>query len=368
MSIPIPKILPAFTLDSALTLKLAIDGVGAFDVTVTVTIPAGTYFMRWDAQSDDFLRVLHLACYTALDACAVVAYNGADNDGKPMFGIDANHKVTITIGGGLDMRFDWTLNDGATVAGILGFDATANLEVTAGETETANWQHAYGWYASAEGQYTGGVVEDTETAHVAQARAIGGEVVTQYLASIYDNHLSLRWLERLDTFSRGVGYTTAPVDPYERNRGIECLWRAIRDGSRFCVYLDSILDTTKAEEIGAYDFTGSLTVLTDAAKGWGVDPQEHVGKLLFIDEWGDVASGSAPQRFYVSSNTATTLTAPNSLNNTPLSGLGDSTYHIFDQRYATYVLDLAKMRTFAPNEIPDIDKYEIDLPLLRYVP
>lgn len=364
MTVPIPKILPAFTLDAALTLQLYI-GAG-YATGVECTINAGTYFMRWDGQSDDFLRELHRACYTALDACAVAGYNGSDNNGKPMFSINSAHKVVISSTDPWLIRFKWSEDDGATIAGILGFDPAVDSDLAEEAVATANWQHAYGWYGSDEGQLASDDVEDQETAHVAQARALGGEVATQYLASIYDNHLALKWLERLDTFSGGIGYTTAPTDPYERNRGLECLWRAIRDGTRFCVYRDSSIDTSKAEEPGTTDVAiGTPTTIEVTGKAWATSPQEHAGKVALIPVWDTPLD--APMRYFISSHDANTITVPNSINNTDAGGWANVPVYIFDQRYRTYVLDLSQMKQFAPIEMPGIDKYEIDLPLMRYV-
>lgn len=365
MAIPYPKILTAFTLDSALTLQLYIGA--AYGTSIEATIAAGTYFVRWDGQSDDFLRELHRACYVALDASAEAGYNASDILGKPLFSINSDHKVVIAIktDAGQKIRFKWSEDNGATVAGILGFDPAVDTDVEPGLPKTANWQHAYGWYASAAGQFPGDLIEDEETAQAAQARAIGGQTATQYLASVYGNNIPLRFLARLDTYSRGIGYTTAPVHPYERNRGLECLWRAIRDGTRFCFYRDSQIDTALAEEPGVTDVAiGTSTTIEVTGKAWGTDPQEHAGKLALIPNWDN---NSHAMRYFVSSHDANTITVPNSIHNTDAGGIANTAAYLFDQPYQTYVLDLGKMKSFAPKELEAIDLYDIDIPVLRYI-
>lgn len=361
MSIDYPKILSAFTLDAALTLTLYVDNAGSYNLDVTVTIPAGTYFMAWDNQSDDFLNVVMDACYTALVAAGGVGgYDGADADGKPILGINTDHKVTIDIGGDLDVRFAWTENDGATVAGILGFDATANLDIE-GTQAVADYPHAYGWYASEPGQLSNLMVEDSVEEMAAQSFAVAGDAATQHLAERYYNQIELRWLTRDDTFSRGVAYATASVDHYTRNRALECWWREARQGTRFRVYRDSIVDTTKAEEPGTAT-GGAATTIIAAGKSWTTTPQEHAGKLVIIPSW----YGSASMRWYITSHDATTITVPNGLHNN-VAGTNADTFYVFDQRYQTYVLDLFKSRNFNPTQIPSLDEYEASFALRRYV-
>ena len=44
-----------------------------------------------------------------------------------------------------------------------------------------------------------------------------------------------------------------------------------------------------------------------------------------------------------------------------------NTYYLFDHTYQTYVIDFDKTTEFSPEEIPAIDRYNIEVPLLRYV-
>ncbi|HDL48440.1 MAG TPA: hypothetical protein ENH33_00555 [Actinobacteria bacterium] len=184
------------------------------------------------------------------------------------------------------------------------------------------------------------------------------------MGSLFDNEIQLRWLERADTYSDGIGYTTAPSDPYERNRALECWWREARTGVPFAVYRDSTIDTTKAEEPGTFTIaTGTTTGIPVVGKAFVIDPQEHKDKLIYVATW---ATGY-PQRFFVTSHTAGTITIPNSLHNEKAGGTDGSSVYVFNQRYQTYVLNTESMATFAPTEMPEIDKYELTVPLFRYV-
>jgi hypothetical protein len=356
-----PKILTRFTLSSALTLKLYIDNAGSFDQSVSVTVPAGSYYNAWDGQSDDFLYVLADAIYDALVASGNPIYEDPSASGKLFFELTSANKVKISVGIiEADVRIAWTEDDGAAVAAILGFNSAANLDLTTanGWTATGTWQHAYGWYADEDGQMPSLKYVDDESANALQSVAISGHVKTQYLDSRYSNALSLAFLSRDITYSDGVGYATAPVDPAEKNIPLECWWHEARQGIEFRVYRANYQqDTTKAEVIGA-STSANTTTLTDSGKSFDTDPQAHKGKLLLV-----IVQGVPPRRFFVTSHTATVITIPNALLNEAIDA---DTYAILDHRYRTYVVDIQRMAQFAPVELPNIVRFDITIPLLRY--
>ena len=58
------------------------------------------------------------------------------------------------------------------------------------------------------------------------------------------------------------------------------------------------------------------------------------------------------------------FTLPNAIQGR-LSSTG-VTYLVMFQQYSTYQLDLEKMKEFMPKELPNLDEYDIELPLMRY--
>jgi hypothetical protein len=68
-----PKILTAVTVPTGgWDLKIYFSVAGAYDTDVTVTIPAGTYFLADDGQDDDFIRVLNTEIQEGLGSLALI--------------------------------------------------------------------------------------------------------------------------------------------------------------------------------------------------------------------------------------------------------------------------------------------------------
>jgi hypothetical protein len=365
MSIPRPKILTAFT-TAALTLRTYITDSVKYDTTMDVSIAAGTYFVAWDAQSDDFLLVLANALTSAMLGSGIGGYDDAGPDDRLFFEINSIGNVVMRWRSGTkdDIRVAWTEQDGATVGGILGFDTSADLDFDSGTyRNVGDYKHAYGWYAEEDGQLRQDLVEDADVANALQSRAISGQVKTQYLDSVFENMLGLNYLDRDLTFSNGVSYTSAAVYPYERNKGLECWWREARTGVRFRVYRDNTIDFTKAQVRGSMTAGTDTDTIEDTGKSWDTDPQEHAGKLVIAKDTS--ADPDELYRYYVDSNTATLLELPNDWNSYDIN-TDTSDYAIFDQPYRTYVADINKMNRFSPTELPNIDRYAIDIPVLKY--
>ena len=144
MSIPRPKILSVVTVPTdgwTLRIKYSTVAAGQFGETVDATIPAGDYFVAWDCQSDDFMWKLANVCNVALHNAALADWVGR-SQGMAMW-IDSDHKVHIGFAGSWfadfanahrDVRIAWTEEDGASIGAVLGFDTSADLDLTGVES------------------------------------------------------------------------------------------------------------------------------------------------------------------------------------------------------------------------------------------
>jgi hypothetical protein len=370
VAIPRTTILPVVTVPTGgWLLDVKVGRTTSLDTTVTATIAAGDYFVSWDNQSDDFLLVFANAVNAAIDA----AHADFPTDSLQCY-LDSNHKVKIVFEDSYykttddrDVQIRWTQRDGDDIAKVLGFDYSADDTSTGVDNPvfTADWQHGYGWYANEDGLTNDLAVEDVSEVYALQSRAHSGVVRTQRIAQRFSNELSLQFLPRNRTFSQNVGYGETSVQPYEINQGLECWWLQAQQGKRFRVYRDGRYDTTTAALRGVA--TGSTTTtLTDSGRSFDIDPQIYKGRILWIAQWGTNVT-SLPGRFYIASHTATAFTVSNAGAYSQNMAAGGTTYYVFDQPYQTYVLDLEKMDRFGPREIPALDRYNIKLPLLRYV-
>jgi len=372
MSIPRPKILTRVTVPSGgWTWDIDVSDVAQYDTNLTSTVAAGDYYISGDNQSDDLL----FALTTSIKADIVA--NGLS--GTAMIWIDPDtHKASIQVygtdfvdaTGDNDVRINFS-SWSAGLCAALGYD-TSDVAKTTEDNPTfeADWHHGYGWYADEDGQ--GDIMPvDRSMAYSIQGKSISGKVKTQFFGESFASELRLEFLERNSSgrtkvFSNGVGYGTASVWPYNRNEPLECWWEEARKGIEFRVYRDGYINTSRAASTGT-STAASVTTITDAGKSWSTDPSRWVGCIkyspVFIEN---------PQSFYISANTATQLTVPNAHPSGidadgGALGLGGQTYYIFDHPYQTYVVDLKEMSEFAPREHAAIDRWNITIPLLRYV-
>jgi len=365
---PRPKILSVVTIPTGgwvVTLYVDSDGNDGedYDEKIQFTMAAGDYFVSGDNQSDDFLHEFMAKAYTALDTGATDAdYNQSTAEGKPVLWIDdTTHKVKIEVGSNHDMRVAFDEDDGDEVSAVLGFSGNS-IDLHGAVVQTADYPHAYGWYADGDGYLENDDWEDIAEAYVSQAFAITGQAKTAYTCQIYSNYLRLGLLPRDKTWSDSVGYATSAVHPYTQNEPLECWWHSIgSQGKRFRVYRYNQKDRTLAEHRGEAS-GGTTTTMTDNTKSWSTDPQEHAGKILKMETF----IGTGPMEWYISSNvTAIQLTVPNAVHNTNINAT-DATYSIFDRTYETYIVDLQKMNTFRPVGHEKLDRYSIEIPLRRY--
>jgi hypothetical protein len=167
-------------------------------------------------------------------------------------------------------------------------------------------------------------------------------------------------LTRAKTFSRGIGYAETPLAPYEKNEGLECWWREAMKGRRFRYYRDGTIGAAAAEYVGAFT-ASAATTSTDGGKAYDIDPQELAGKVV---EYLVTDGNSNRYKVKINSHTATVLTFPGDLHNT---ASGNVAYRVLDHRYETYVVNLESMPSFAPTELPAIDKFDLTIPVYRYV-
>jgi hypothetical protein len=366
MAIPRPKILTAITVPTGgWDWTLYLSNGGQYGTKCTANLAAGTYYMAADNQSDCFI----FALCTAMQA--IISGGAVDYD--LMIDIDpTTHKVNIHFddnAGALDndIKLAWTEDDSDEIGKVLGFDVSADDTSTTTDNPTfvADYHHAYGWYADEDGLLLDFLVEDETEFMGLQSRAISGKVKTQQLvADRFNNTLSLQYLTRAKTFSQNVGYTTASVTPYERNEPLECWWVSARQGVQFRVYRDAYVDTTRAAVRGT-ETAADTTTLTDAGRSWDTEPQQYKNRILHMDDFG--GANSITQNWHIASHTATVIT----VSNAHPSGLeidnDSASYFIFDHSYETYVLNLKDFTKFRPEELPAIDRYNIELPLFRYV-
>lgn len=347
-------------------------GGGSLNTNLTGTIAAGDYFITGDNQSDDLMYALQNSIQTAIDAGPGGSSRNLIADIDPI-----THKVEIRFDGlafnspNEEVRLNLASWD-ADLCAALGFD-TSNVTIngTNQPVFTADWHVGYNWYADEDSQTKDIRVVDTPMTFSLQSTSISGKVKTQFFGDKFTNELEFQSLERNEqgrtkVFSDGKGYGEAPVHPYNRNEPLECWWHEAKKGIEFRVYRSAQLDITKANDRGTGSVT-TTTTLTDSAKAWSVEPFRWVGLLLHWPGYYENNDGGVGQSFYVSANTATQITVPNAHpSGLPLDVQGDP-YYLFDHRYETYVLDVDGMSRFRPRERRQTDRYDISIPLKRYI-
>lgn len=363
-----PKILTRITVPTGgWDLNFIISDVGSLDTPLQATISAGDYYVAWDGQADDLLREVAFQMYTAIAA-------GPGGFRFPYLQLNESGKVVFVFEGAdfsgapkEDVELTWTTSN-ADLAKALGFDNTSD-DQSIGESQaeiTADWQHSHGWYANADGQLGSLLLEDISIVNTAQAIAYPGQSYCQYHGERWENALGLQWLTRALTFSRGISYGSAPVWPYGRNVPLECWWREAQQGTPFRVYPEGRLNEDAAV-ITVYALASTSAWVQTSAISVETEPQVHAGRIFHIRD-RLLKSGNQSARFAIDNHTATVFysvdTQPSSTNWLP--GAGDRICKILDQRYRTYVVDLARMGSFSPIEMPREDYYDVSIPLLRY--
>lgn len=375
--IPRAKILTAVTFSSAQTFYFKFSVSSQFDTNITATVAAGTYFVAGDIQSDDLLYALQAAVQAAIDAARPA------DDRTFVAWIDDNHKVNFgfegtDFQGATKRQVQITWSSWSTdLMKALGQDSaatTTSLTTSDEPYHTLSYHHGYGFYCDEDGQTDMRRSVDEETPTSLQSIAISGHVKTQYFGSAFTNDLMLSFLEaneqgRTKVFSDGVGYGVQPPWPFNWNEPLECWFQDAMKGVRFRVYERNQKSIALASALGTT--TGSTsTSLDDGTKSWTND--QWVGFLAHVPSFraGEI---DFPQSYYISDNDSNSLIIPNAhpsgYDAEGLTGdTGGVDYYVFDHRYQTYVLDLAKMKSFkADQQARALDRWRVSIPLLRYV-
>lgn len=380
--IPRPVILTEIVVPTGgWTFKFYLSDAAEYDHTVTVTIPAGTYFLSGDNQDDDLLFSLQTVAQAGIVGLGAPFnashYIYASLPNTPNLASTAK-KVRIAFSGftghpGNHIKLAWT-ECSASLVEALGFDSSADDTSSGADSTThfiADYAHAFGWYSDEDGQLGDLNVYDNSEVAASQTRGpIDGRVKTCMLGSFFNNQLRLQWMSRALTYSDGASYGSAPPYPLTRNYSLECWWREARQGKRFRVYEHKLIYDPDGHPLSAQEVVtrtaDSTTTLTDSSKSWTTN--RWTGQILQADygTWRGVSN--IRQWFYIASNTSTVLTVANA----PPDGLdlwvSAETFTIWEHKYQTYVVDLNSMKEFAPKPMArDLEYYEITIPLFRYV-
>lgn len=364
---PRPKLLTVVTVPTGgWDLQFKTSTSSSLDTTNTITIPAGDYFVSGDRQADDFVDEIQRLMEADLSLSGEI----------PVW-IDSNNKVRFSFDGstfqgtGQDVSIDWTAADGDEIGKVLGFDTSADDQATGADnpTITGDYQHGYAWYADADGYIESDLPQDSDSATVLQSLTPRGQSIAQFIASQQRNFMSMQYIPETRMWSGDKGYGDASIYPYARNVPLECWWQEARQGKRFRVYRDGQIDSSRFVNSGTMTSGTDETTLEDTTKSWNTDPDRWVGRLAYVESWGNNISNVRVWG-YISANTATTLTLPEIGN--PPAGSGSewdratTQYYLLENTYRTYVLDLGQMSEFRPNEYPNINEYSITIPLIRY--
>ncbi len=375
MAIPRPKILSSIITDSVYQLKFYVSAAADYDTAVTISIPAGTYYVAWDNQSDDLIYVINNLMCNAINALGTLGtpdFNSVTD--TVVMWIDSSNKVNIGFGSTVfqgaqqrKVKIAWTELQGPTIAKWLGFDGSADDTLSASNNPifTADYQHGWAWYADEDGLLRNYSPVDDWNVKVIQAVSDSGRVSTQRIGQNFTAHAALQFISQGRMFSNGMGYGDASVYPYSRNVGLECWWDKAILGKPFRFYADGYLSTGRAANSGQAT-GGTTTTLTDTAKTLTTDPQQYAGRLLYIPSWDATLTGSCA-RFYISSHTGTVYTVPNAHAKSQALNAVTTQYYVLDQPYATYVLDASKHKAFEYTERDALARFDIDLHFRRYV-
>lgn len=370
MSVVTPKILTMITVPTGgYDLEFTISISSSLNTALTATIAAGEYFMSWDGYSDDLVYAIAGAMRTA------IVNAGYGTNRYVHCYINSDKRLVIrfygsafedSVGHENDVKISWSTSD----AGIVEACGSDGTDWTSTATDNPYWtgdnRHGFAWYAEEEHVLSGLMPYDSEIARIAQQTALDGTTKTVLWGSRYVNSLSLQNIKHVDMHSNGSSYGDAVSYGLEVNRGLECWWRSARNGTRFRVYRsDSVsVDSTLAIASGVNSVSES-DALKQTSAGWATD--KWVGMSVLWNRGAGVVSGM-PARFRIDSNDDERVYAESTL---PGGDFVDATsseqFFIKDLRFGTYILDTEKMSKWEPIEVPNIDRYDITIPLKRYV-
>lgn len=371
MSIVRPKILPLVTIPTGgYDINFKISVAASLDTSLTATITAGDYFMAWDGYTDDLVYEIAGAIQLAITTA------GHGTGRRCHCYIDSDHKLNIrfygsayvsSVGWENDVEITWATSDTGIVE-ICGSDGTTWSSTNTDHPYwTGDYQHGYAWYASEDHVLSDLMPYDSEIARIAQTTALDGTTKTVLWGSRYVNNLSLQNVKHVDMWSNGSAYGESVSYGLERNRGLECWWRLARQGTRFRLYRnDSVLVDAAGAVAAGVNSTTDTDSLRYTSGNWTDD--EWIGMAALWYRGASTVTGM-PGRFRIDDNDNEYILAESSL---PGGGTVDESasqqFFIKDLRFQTYILNTEEMSQFNPIEVPNIDRYDIEIPLKRYVP
>jgi hypothetical protein len=366
-----PKLLSVITIPSGGWLfRVQLSDAGAYDHTANATLAAGDYYLSGDGDSTDLL------CELCTKSTAAIRALGAPfASGYVYAWIDTSHKVNLhfvacsAAAAARPIKIVWTAS-AANLALALGFDATADDVLDATPlTKQADWHHAYGWYCDTDGNLQNKPIVDAISCKSVQARSLGGVVRTQRMSEfLRDSSASLYMLTNAKTFSDGTAYGSTPPYPRSKNEPFECLWYEIAGGKQFRFYRNYSAELVRCEAraVGGGDGGGYeiISPVPAAVDQWN---SGHVlaESLTLTDAVLGANTRTAPFLSIVDDTLA------NGVDPNLPPGLADGFLNaepvgLLYPCHQTYVLNAADSNTFAPEEIPGIDRFNIDFKMMRY--
>ena len=359
MAIPSPKILTCYTVPSG-GYSVDIEYGSGFGTSATITVPAGDYYLSGDDQDDDLYAVFGQLLETQIRTVYASARVYFQPDYDATIKKSLIYAIFFTSG---NLRIDWTT--GTELADVFGFDNTTQTTWTAvvGAVLYGDYQHGYGWYADEDGQLRDDTVEPIDIPNSPQSISPSGYVKTQHIASRFTYSMQLQFLKRDLTYSRGVSYGEESKYPYSRNKGLECWFREAKKGTRFRVYRQGRFSNDSADYSATATSSTSSTITASAAS-FPTDPQRFKGAFVYRKTFLGGTSTARYDSFFIESHTDTVLTVAN--HHREATDIGTNLFYIIDGTYETYVLDLSATPQFAPLELPNIDRYDFAISMLRY--
>ena len=376
-----PKILSAIVVPTGgWAFVIDLSKTTDYDTAVTATLPAGTYYLSDDHSSSDLLDALCKVLTTAIQA------TGSPFSSSLAYGwLDAAHKVNLAFPGGwggsaTKIKISWSNTNPSLVlalggpsasGGGTGIDATMTAADT---TYTCPYPHAYGWYADGDGWLKMMPLADIASMQVLQARSLGGLVRSQQISSIlYDSNIAIELIPNVNMLSFGNLYGYDPPYPAVRNQPLECLWYDIVGGKQFRIYRN--YSTSSARNNGGFTANGgSSSSLTNSAGSIWTTSQwvgfGALGSVVFPLAYGG-GNLSYPAQPAITANTASSLTVGLLPGSPDIYNAVSAGWVFVPQAYQTYVIDASEkgdtVPKFAPVEVPNLDQFNISIPLMRYV-
>lgn len=351
--------------------QVKLSDAAPFDTTINATLAAGDYYVCGDNQDDDLLYELSSKA-TASIVAAGAPFNAA-NCSMVAWIDEATHKVKLGFESAVfqgatrrQVKIMWTATN-ADLVEALGFDDSADDVSTGSDnpTFTADWHHAWGWYADRDGMLRAAPPSDYVRAMTQHGMGYSGVQKAQLFGEQFFTEVELYGITRAKTWSAGRAYGAAPVYPYSRNEGLECWWRSACGGTPFRLYLDGRVSSTIGADAGSAMTAHNTTTMTIGSRSWSIDGQRWAGRILYRPTFGSQLT--YPASFYIASNTATVVTVENAHPSGFNLGDNGQVWVILDQPYETYQLDFERGAEWKPSEIPALDEYIVSLNLARYV-